>query len=404
MEKELLGVSLRSRTDFDLVKAYVDLKSNSYSKAFQVIMGKVADYYSRDGTATFVLPEVLSAQIQESIRNPKHVTTFNDIVAEAAGVAESDANVRAVVLMAKQQEVADKLAIAVTSGGGDVDGLLEEMRSLRAMTSLDDVHSTGMEVYHNVDLTSLLAKEYDPENIIKIYPSSLDDKLDNAVKRGHHITIFARPETGKSATCVNINCGMARHGHKSLYVINEDRPQSIILRHVANLSGMTSRQIEADPQRAMQLANDNGFQNIVVASMSPGSPQDIARLLEEHEPDAVFIDQLRNLKVKADNRVNQLEHAATEARNLGKKYNVLTFSVTQAGDSADNKPVLEMGDVDYSNTGIPAQADVMIGIGVDAKLEAEGLRMLSLPKNKISGVHDSFPVRIHPHLSRLTSV
>ena len=63
-----------------------------------------------------------------------------------------------------------------------------------------------------------------------------------------------------------------------------------------------------------------------------------------------------------------------------------------------------MGDVDFSNTGIPAQADVMVGIGMDASLEAEGLRTISLPKNKVSGIHDNFPVRITPQLSRITSV
>ena len=84
--------------------------------------------------------------------------------------------------------------------------------------------------------------------------------------------------------------------------------------------------------------------------------------------------------------------------------NVLAISVTQAGDSADNKAVLDMGDVDYSNTGIPAQADVMIGVGVTAELEAENRRMFSLPKNKISGDHSSFPVNVLPHLSRVTSL
>ena len=80
------------------------------------------------------------------------------------------------------------------------------------------------------------------------------------------------------------------------------------------------------------------------------------------------------------------------------------LSVTQGADSCRNKLILDTGDVDSSNVGIPAQADVMIGIGMDATMEAEGTRMLSMPKNKISGNHDAFPVRINPQLSRITSV
>ncbi len=83
---------------------------------------------------------------------------------------------------------------------------------------------------------------------------------------------------------------------------------------------------------------------------------------------------------------------------------MLTLSVTQAGDSASGKLVLETGDVDFSNVGIPAQADVMVGIGFDATFEAEGLRNISLPKNKISGRHENFPVRIVPQLSRFITV
>jgi hypothetical protein len=102
--------------------------------------------------------------------------------------------------------------------------------------------------------------------------------------------------------------------------------------------------------------------------------------------------------------VNQLEAAATAIRNIGKQANVLAVSVTQAGDSASDKLILDQGDVDFSNTGIPAQADLMVGIGVDAQHEAEGIRVFNLPKNKIGGVHEHFPVRIYTQLSRVVSI
>jgi KaiC/GvpD/RAD55 family RecA-like ATPase len=207
----------------------------------------------------------------------------------------------------------------------------------------------------------------------------------------------------KTGTVINIACGGAREGKKVLYGINEDRPEDIIIRKVSNLSGMTKRQIHDNPQLANKLAYENGFGNITVISMSPGSLSQLESSIEKYQPDIVVVDQLRNLKVKADNRVNQLEYAATGVRNLGKAADVLMVSVTQAGDSADGKAVLEMGDVDFSNTGIPAQADLMLGVGVTPELEAEGLRVFSMPKNKISGDHGNFPVRVIPQLSRVVS-
>ena len=118
----------------------------------------------------------------------------------------------------------------------------------------------------------------------------------------------------------------------------------------------------------------------------------------------MIVDQLRNLQVKADSRTNQLEAAATAMRNIGKECNVLMVSVTQAGDSGRDKLILDDGDIDFSNTGIPAQADLLIGIGVDPDHEARDLRVLSIIKNKIGGIEDHFPVRINRLLSRYGNV
>lgn len=406
MEKQLLAISLASKEDYLLVKNYIDLKSTSYSKEFQVLIGKTGEYYARDSTAEHVVPEVLVAQLAESVRSDKLLDRLSGFVSEAVAASSSGVNVRAVVMLAKQQEVADKLAAALVSdvGNAKVDQLMGQLVELRKADVLVEDSSSNIELYHGVDLMELMEKEYDPENIIKIYPLAISDRLDGGAHPGHHIVVFARPETGKSALVINASCGFAYQKKKVLYVINEDRPQDIIMRHIANLSGMNKHEIRDNPRKAQDLAYARGWDNIVVASAAPGSPDDIRRLIDREDPAVVIGDQLRNFKVRAENRTNQLEIAATEMRNIGKEANVLMLSVTQAGDSASNKLVLEQGDVDGSNTGIPAQADVMIGIGVDAQTEAEGVRIISLPKNKIGGVHDSFPVRINPQLSRYTNV
>ena len=72
------------------------------------------------------------------------------------------------------------------------------------------------------------------------------------------------------------------------------------------------------------------------------------------------------------------------------------MSITQAGESADMKLRLNMGDVEWSNTGIPGAADLMIGIGLDAEFEATDRRMLSVCKNKVNGAHGAFPCWIEP--------
>ena len=406
MEQQLLAASLRSRQDHDLIRSYVNVKATTYSKIFQILMSKVGDYYTRDHEAQVVVPDVLLAQIAEVIRNDKHVQRLRDMVAESLATDASAANVRAIILLAKQQEVGDKLSQALaTDGGGRIDALLDELKGLRAMTSLEDLSGpTGLEVYKNIDLKALIAKEFDPDSLIQLLPLSLNERIDGGAKRGHHVLVFAPVEAGKTCTVVNMNCGFARAGKRSLYFINEDRPQDITLRHISNLSGMTKYQIYEDTDKAQELAIKNGWENIIIVDAKPGTPEQIEDCINEHEPDACVVDQLRNLAMKADNRVNQLEAAATAVRNIGKRTNTLMVSVTQAGDSATGKLILQQGDVDYSNVGIPSQADLMIGVGFDATFEAESLRNFTLCKNKISGDHSNFPVRMVPQLSRMIRV
>lgn len=408
MEKPLIAAAMRSRQDFDLIKSYIDVKLNTYSKEFQVIMAKVGDYYSRDPDTEHVTPEVLMAQVGETLRSEKLVSRLGDMVAESLAENSSDVNVRAVVLMAKQQEVGDKLSAVIAEEGAGpsakVDKLMEEYAALRQMTELDDVVGGGIEVETDIDFISLMEQEYDPANIIEVYPRSLNDRLDGGAHRGHHIVVYARPETGKTATVVNMSGGFARQDKRVLYVINEDRITDLRIRVISNLSGMTKHEIRDDPRKALDIATNHGYDNVLLAEAFPGTPSQLAAAVEKYDPDVLVVDQLRNLAMKADNRVNQLEAAATAVRNLGKEANVLAISVTQAGDSATNKLILDQGDVDFSNTGIPAQADLMVGIGMDVAAEAEGIRVFSLPKNKIGGTHEHFPVRILPQYSRIISI
>ena len=405
MEKPLIAAAMRSRDYYELIKDYIDVKLSTYSKEFQVVMGKVSDYYSRDPDAVSVSPDVLMAQIGETLRSEKLVSRLGAMIGESLSENSSNVNVTAVVLMAKQQEVSDKLAAALTSDAqksDKVDALIEELQALRQMTDLNQIAEAGLEVYHQVDIEALMHKEYDPANLIKVYPTSLNDRLDGGAHRGHHIVVYARPETGKSATVINMAAGFARQDKRVLYFINEDRPEDIIIRHISNLSGMNKHEVRDNARKAQDIAINHGWDNIIVVSAAPGTPSQIRAYIEKYQPDVIIVDQLRNLAMKADNRVNQLEAAAI--RNIGKEANVLAVSVTQAGDSASDKLILDQGDVDFSNTGIPAQADLMVGIGVDPQHEAEGIRVFNLPKNKIGGVHEHFPVRIYTQLSRVVSI
>lgn len=400
MERMLLAAALRSRANFDLISLYISL--TKYSRQFQIVWDYVLSYYQRDQEAQQVQLEILTALITENVRNDKHSRQFIDMLEEAAAVDVSEANVRQVVLNAKKREVADELALCLTNDK-EHDELLALYSDLKQLTDLDELAELGVVQLDMLNIADMLAEEGDTSDRLTVYPRAINDRLGGGVKGGHHIVVYARPETGKTALCISIACGFARQGAAGLYLGNEDRPQDMMIRCMSNLIGWTRTQILDDTTEAARLAIEAGLNNIRMISMAPGTPRQIEEFIKKYGPRWVIIDQLRNVAVKSDSRVNQLEMAATMARNLGKKYNCVMVSVTQAGDSASDKEVLDMGDVDFSNTGIPAQADLMIGMGVTPALYQQGVRMLSLPKNKIGGDHSHFAVRINPFLSRVTS-
>jgi hypothetical protein len=155
-------------------------------------------------------------------------------------------------------------------------------------------------------------------------------------------------------------------------------------------------------QRALDHVGDS-YNNWHLFHKAGVTAADIARQASIVKPDMIVVDQLKNVAISEDNRALQLDKLARQVRELGIAHNCVTMSVTQAGESGSGKLVLGMTDVEWSNTGIPGAADLMIGIGVNEEWDNQGKRMISLPKNKINGRHGSFPVWVDPQLTAFMS-
>jgi archaellum biogenesis ATPase FlaH len=234
-----------------------------------------------------------------------------------------------------------------------------------------------------------------------VWPPALNEVLDGGAKPGHHILVFAPTEMGKTLFVINAVAGFLKQGLRVLYCGNEDPAADILMRLMTRLTGMTKHEIRDNPTKAEKLLGERNWSKLTLASLAPGTFKQIHDLVDKYDPRVVVLDQLRNIAVDSENRTQALEKAATSARNLGKSKGLLVVSVTQAADSASGKTVLGRGDVDSSNVGIPGQCDLMIGIGADSSMEDQGLRILSLPKNKLSGKHTPIPVTFNYALSRI---
>lgn len=404
MEQQLLGILLKSRESYN--KVYPLLDQKLYSREFRELCKLITAYYQRDSNAAYVDPGILTELIASTYDNDKHVRTFKQIIEEACAAEVSVSNVEATVIAAKRNEIEQRIALSCVNKDGKLADLYKEWQALESISTLDELTAAGATIIERIDLDALVAERTDRGVMIQILPRVINDRLDGGLLPGHHMTVFARPEMGKSLTVISIGGGVVRQGFKVLHVENEDRPSDVQMRYVSNLSGMTRREILNDPARARRAAETNGLEQITVAELTPGNPAQIEELVARYEPDLLIVNQLRNLYTGEQNKVLALENAATACRNIGKVGGCAVVSVTQAGDSADGKAYLEMGDVDFSNTGIPAQCDVLMGVGATPAMVQEGTRGISFPKNKVGEgreSHDPVIVKVRPEISRMLS-
>jgi archaellum biogenesis ATPase FlaH len=400
MERKILAAIIRNRAHWDAVKGH--LKQEELSAEGAIIVDLVKEYYDTDSDAEHVDLDLLEPRITRRVASNKHVEVINAYLKSIAEEDTSAVNVIAEVVEHKAHTLGLKLAAKLASGksGDEVNQLLQQYSELRQSSVLTST-AVDDEEFAGVGTASLLSKHFDKSGLIELWPRPLNDLVDGGAKPGHHILVFAPTEMGKTLMVINMVAGFLRNGHRVLYIGNEDPAPDILMRMMTRMTGLTKYEIMEKPDEAQKLLDQRNWNKFVLAALAPGSFGQIQKLVEKHNPKVVVLDQLRNLNVESENRTQALEKAATSARNLAKRNNVLVVSVTQAADSASGKTILDRGDVDGSNVGIPGQCDLMIGIGADKHMEDTGARFLSFPKNKLSGRHTPIPVMFNYALSKV---
>jgi hypothetical protein len=399
-EQAVLAACLKDRGAFSKVEKHLS-SGDELAEQSKIIFEQIREYYKQDLEATRCDPEIVTRYVQRTLNSPKHKEMFASVIKNLAAMEVSPANVIKDILAVKRESAGNALATALAAqqSADKVMPLLHKYEEIARLEEIEDADK-DRSVMRGESIGDLVRTTYQ-EGRIKVWPKALNDALGGGVLPGHHMVVYARPEIGKTLTIINMIAGFLYQDLVTLYVGNEDPIIDIAMRVVSRLSGKTIPEVLEDPDPADALARTRGYENLVMASLAPGTPSEIEALIEEYNPKVVVVDQLRNLNGGEQQFVQKLEKVAIAMRTLGKRHQCFMVSVTQAGDSASNKAVLDMGDVDSSNTGIPATADVMLGIGATAGDIAVNRRVFSLPKNKVSGEHTTFPVSILPQLSKI---
>ncbi len=386
-ENIILAALIESKEAYEEFKRVGNV--DGFSPINKAILTAVSKYRERDSECSGVNRALLEQQLLRNIRNDKHVEPLRNALRSIPSGVSVD-NVREHIKALHRQTVGQKLSLALANQQSDAEvrKLIEEYeKGSDAVTTVSE--SSLVDVLDTTDLT----EEKQEHEYIKLWPKSVNDRLDGGCLRGHHVLIFARPETGKTLFAINLVCGFISQGLACLYVGNEEPAADIRDRLRGRLLRVSKAYIRKYPQDSARKLSQDGKGSVRITEGTNFS--EVRALLRGGQFQVLILDQIRNMRLKSDSRTAELEAAGIEARAIAKEFNVLVVSITQAGDSATNKIYLEMSDVDSSKTGIPASADLMVGIGADEAMKASGTLGISLPKNKLSGLHDRFTVNVN---------
>ena len=391
----LCSAALKSRGAYETIKTAGE--ADTLPDELVAVWKAIDTFYTNDEAATKADPSVVKTFAAQGLSNPKHVEHINRQVDRLVQTEVSAANIGEMLRLVQKARIQDSLAHALASRQDEekIEPLIDEYRKLSAPLTDGD---------SEVDWASVVSRRLDTSGRLAVFPKSLGEFLGGGVMPGHNLTVFARPEAGKTALALTLATGFARHGHKVLYVINEDAVQDLAVRALCCFAQRTADDVRATLDASLTEALKKGLGNLVLRELSPGSLRELEALVRRHKPSVLIVDQIRNLRIaKVDNYTQGLDHNAQGLRALGKRYGLVTIGTTQAGDSGRNKAVLEDGDIDSSNTGIPGAADVLIGLGANDQLRNAGQRVISVCKNKVSGRHGYFTVNINEATSRVKS-
>jgi replicative DNA helicase len=402
-DAKLIASAIASREAYETVAPH--LAETEFSPPAQFWWKLIGEYYARDRNTNRVDLDALHTLGSTRVaNNPKTRELVNGFIRDLPN-GVSPANVAQVALEQKRHSIGMELAAAIAAGDQKKQAkLLPVYHELAQATSLTSRRQVKYERATSVD--DLFSK-VGAGNRIPLAPSRLNSRINGGALPGHHILVFGRPEVGKSAFAINFAAGMAvAQNQRTLVVENEDQIDITKARGVSRVTGLTAEEIEADVAKAIALYKDRGGEErLQFVQMYHGGPDDLIPVIEEFEPAAIVLNQIRNLAGAADGMVQRLEENGQRFRELLIKYRLVGLSVTQAGGSAHNKAWLDEMDLDSSKTGLTGTTDLQLGLGADAAMLSKGQRALSIIKNKLSSAPNSkegLLLEIDPSRSKLT--
>lgn len=389
-ENKLISALIGSRDAF--YKVYPFIKENTFYEFNSLVFDEIVEYYKKDPSATKVDVDIIKTRLKKNnVKKEKLVEEYFASLPESPSLP----NLLGLFTEIQKEKLSQEVLKSIV--GKDEERAKEYMEQYLTF----GVEEVKEELFNATPIEKL-EEHFSGRNMIPVYPTHLNELLGGGVPRQSQLCVFARPDVGKSTVSINLAVGAAEAGYRVLYLGNEDPAPKMMYRIISRFTRIPDHELKKDTKKYFDLAIQNGYGNLFFIPAHPGTLPELRKWVERLSPDVFIIDQIRNMHIKKESMTINLEQGCIGTRNIAKEFNCVSVIVTQAGDSARNKVALDMEDVEWSNTGVAAQMDLMIGIGQTPEMKNNNRIMLSFPKNKLTAPIKPFTANIDYVLNRVT--
>ena len=284
---------------------------------------------------------------------------------------------------------------------------LNDIRNLLEQYGDDFTPNLNVE-WDDIDIETLLARN-DLEARWTFNIASLTRKVEG-VNAGHLIEIGARPNTGKTsfhASIIAAPGGFAHQGANCIILCNEEGYHRVGARYLTAATGMTMKEIKANPSKARDLYAPVK-ERIRIKDATGRDMNWVESICKAYKPDVVLLDMGDKFaKTGGFARPDEaLKANAIHARQIAKEHDCAVFYMSQLSADAEGKIILNQSMMEGSRTGKAAEADLMVLIAknppVQGQDEEDVQRHLNIVKNKLSGWHGSVHCNLEYQTARYT--
>lgn len=237
----------------------------------------------------------------------------------------------------------------------------------------------------------------------------LDNRIKN-IRPGTFIVLLARPESGKTATVVNLmagKSGFAAQGARVHLLANEEGADVVAGRAICCFNETSFAEALANPSKVNTKEWATISKNLSFLHQPEMTLSQLDYYCKRNKPDVLIIDQLDHLGAgneynRGDERLGAIYRRFREILSI---HDCVGIGVSQASADAEGKTKISFAMAEGSKTSKAAAADLIIGLGKadDTSTLEDGnevLRYFTVSKNKVSGWKGTITAKLIQDQSR----